>query len=235
MKIENIELEVLELIGYDLCNKIVNKALNLASFGKWEKEINEPNIDLYNELENEKEQKLRRLAFLKASGLMEGVKTADPVDDWSTFKGDYSSLIEAYREIGGRVPVKPLLNEESSGFFDFRREVLTGEPQKLRAYKKAGLRSESLTRVEKNLRIEQAQTLEKVEAGIDLILSLDTTATAASADIPNAVIIAAAKKTTNKIGSFNPHYNGLNDEQKTLAEVSDDFLLQSFIDDLKND
>ena len=60
MKIENIDLEVLELIGYDLCNKIVNKALNLASFGKWEKEINEPDIDLYNELENEKEQKLRR-------------------------------------------------------------------------------------------------------------------------------------------------------------------------------
>ena len=234
MKIEMIELEVLELIGYDLCNKIVNKALNLASFGKWEKEINEPNIDLYNELENEKEQKLRRLAFLKESGLMEGVKTADPADDWSTFKGDYSALIEAYREIGGRVPVKPLLNEEGTGFFDFRREVLTGEPQKLRAYKKAGLRSESLTRVEKNLRIEQAQTLAKIEAGIDVILALDTTV-AASADIPNAVIIAATKKTTNKIGSFNPHYNGLNDEQKTLAEVSDDFLLQSFIDDLKND
>ena len=234
MKIENIELEVLELIGYDLCNKIVNKALNLASFGKWEKEINEPDIDLYNELENEKEQKLRRLAFLKASGLMEGVKTADPVDDWSTFKGDYSSLIEAYREIGGRVPVKPLLDEDGNGFFDFRREVLTGEPQKLRAYKKAGLRSESLTRVEKNLRIEQAQTLGKIEAGIDVILALDTTV-AASADIPNAVIIAAAKKTTQRIGNFNPRYNGLNDEQKTLAEVSDDFLLQSFIDDLKND
>ena len=234
MKIENIDLEVLELIGYDLCNKIVNKALNLASFGKWEKEIKEPDIELYNELENEKEQKLRRLAFLKESGLMEGVKTADPADDWSTFKGDYSALIEAYREIGGRVPVKPLLDEDGNGFFDFRREVLTGEPRKLRAYKKAGLRSESLARVEKNLRIEQAQTLGKIEAGIDLILSLDTTA-AASADIPNAVIIAATKKTTNKIGSFNPHYNGLNDEQKTLAEVSDDFLLQSFIDDLKND
>ena len=234
MKIENIELEVLELIGYDLCNKIVNKALNLASFGKWEKEINEPDIDLYNELENEKEQKFRRLAFLKASGLMEGVKTADPVDDWSTFKGDYSALIEAYREIGGRVPVKPLLNEDGNGFFDFRREVLTGEPQKLRAYKKAGLRSESLTRVEKNLRIEQAQTLGKIEAGIDVILALDTTV-AASADLPNAVIIAAAKKTTQRIGNFNPRYNGLNDEQKTLAEVSDDFLLQSFIDDLKND